>query len=82
MNKFFDKVNHNRLLNILRETIDDEPLLTLLRQILNKEIFFKKYLHQFEKDVGIPQDNNLGVLLANIYLNKLDQFILKRKKVN
>jgi Type II intron maturase len=82
IHKFFDKVNHNRLLNILRETIDDESLLTLLRQIFNKEIFFKKYFYQPEKDVGISQNNNLGLLLANIYLNKLDQFILKRKKIN
>lgn len=82
INKFFDKVNHNRLLNLLRETIDDEPLLTLIRQILNKEIFFKNSSLKSEKNAGIPHTNNFGILLANIYLNKLDQFILKRKKVS
>ena len=81
INKFFDKVNHNRLLNILRETIEDEPFLTLLRQILNKKTFFKNYLHKSDKGMGLLQSNNLGILLTNIYLNKLDQFVLERKKV-
>lgn len=82
INKNWDKINHNRLLNILRETIEDEPLLILLRQILNKEMFFKECSNQFDKSAEILQSNNLGVLLTNIYLNKLDQFVLERKKVN
>lgn len=75
--QFFDKVNHNRLLNILRETIDDEPLLALLQQMLNQKIFFEEFS---EKNIGIPRNNSLGRLLANVYLHKLDEFILKRKK--
>lgn len=82
IHKFFDKVNHNRLLNILRETVDDEPLLALLRQILNKEIFLKKHFNLPEKNTGVLQGTHLDILLTNVYLNKLDQFVLKRKKAH
>ena len=75
--RFFNKVNEKRLLNILRETIKDEHLLSIIQQMLNSEILINKIGEGAMKGagIGIPQGNPLSPLLANIYLHKFDEFV-------
>lgn len=65
--KFFDSVDQNILLRLIRKKITDEKVLELVSDIIGS----------FEKDKsrGLPLGNVTSQLFANIYLNELDQFI-------
>lgn len=65
--KFFDSIDHLRLLDILREHIGDDNAFWLCEKII----------HSFEKSPGkgLPLGNVTSQLFANIYLNKLDHFV-------
>jgi group II intron reverse transcriptase/maturase len=67
--KFFDRVNHDRLMSKLRSMIKDQRVLDLIR----------KYLNSGLTDQGVPQGGPLSPLLANIYLDELDKELTKRK---
>jgi len=71
--KFFDSINHEILLNLIKEKIFDKKLFNLIKQII----------FSFEKTYGkgLPLGNVTSQLFANIYLNELDQFIKKELKV-
>jgi retron-type reverse transcriptase len=78
--KCFDRIDQNRLMNILRETIDDETLFHTIHRMLKCRVVG---LHLGGPDVskgfGIPQGNPMSSILANIYMNELDNHILKLK---
>jgi RNA-directed DNA polymerase len=76
---FFDGVNQKRLLNILRETIDDEPVIGLIKQLFNINVLHNEFKSDGEEGVGVPQGSFLSNFLGNIYLHKLDEFILKKQ---
>lgn len=80
--KFFDKTNEKRLLNILRENIEDEHLLSLIQQMLNAKILINELGDGAMEGagIGIPQGNPLSPLLANIYLHKFDEFVKTKIK--
>lgn len=67
-------------MNILRETIDDETLFHTIHRMLKCRVVG---LHLGGPDVskgfGIPQGNPMSSILANIYMNELDNHILKLK---
>jgi group II intron reverse transcriptase/maturase len=70
---FFDNIDHEILLNILNEQIHDGRFLELIRRMLKAGyiedwIFHKTYS-------GTPQGGIISPILANIYLNKLDEFV-------
>ena len=69
--KYFDNINKNILLNILKRKIIDEDLLWLIEQIL----FVQK------KEKGIEIGNYTSQTFANIYLNEVDQYIKHQLKV-
>jgi retron-type reverse transcriptase len=75
-------VNEKRLLNILRENIEDEHLLSLIQQMLNAEILINELGDGAMKGagIGIPQGNPLSPLLSNIYLHKFDEFVIIKIK--
>jgi len=69
----FDNIHHRVLLNILRESIDDERFLRLIEGMLTAG-----YLEEWTKHAthsGTPQGGVLSPLLANIYLHKFDEFV-------
>lgn len=75
---FFDNINHNILINILRKKIKDERFLNLIRKFLNAGFVSDfKYENTYS---GTPQGGIISPLLANIYLNEFDEYIMKIKR--
>jgi len=69
----FDNINHDALINILRESIDDERFLRLIREML--EAGYIEEWTKHETLSGTPQGGVVSPLFANIYLHKLDEFV-------
>ena len=76
ISKCFDSMNHEILLNILRKTIKDNRFINLIQKMLKAGKFGKDFIYG-KTYSGIPQGGVLSPLLANIYLNELDQYIKK-----
>lgn len=74
--KFFDEVNHQRLLWILGTRIGDKRLLRLISKILKTNIL--KGGMQEQRTKGTPQGSPLSPLLSNIVLDELDQELTRR----
>jgi len=76
--KFFDTIDHDTLLGILKRKIKDDNTIWLLKQIISS--FSSNYsLLGIEK--GVPIGNLTSQLFANIYMGELDQFIKHNLKV-
>ena len=71
--KYFDTVSHKILINILRDKIKDNNLISLIEKILNNH-FVKA------KDKGMPLGNHTSQFFANVYLNELDYFVKHKIK--
>lgn len=69
--KFFDRVNHDKLISILREKVKEREVLHLIRRYLKVGVLEDGKL--LDSDLGVPQGGPLSPLLANIYLDKLDK---------
>jgi RNA-directed DNA polymerase len=69
----FDRIHHAKLLKILRQTIQDERIIRLVRAMLKAGVMEDGAWHITEE--GTPQGGIVSPLLANIYLNELDWFI-------
>lgn len=70
---FFDNIDHNVLIGILRERIADERFLRLIRKFLNAGYVEDwKYNKTYS---GTPQGGIVSPILANIYLDKFDKYI-------
>ncbi len=69
----FDNIDHTILIKLLEKRIDDQKFLGLIRKFLNAG-----YLDNFQYHntfSGTPQGGIISPLLANVYLNELDQFV-------
>jgi len=76
LEKYFDTVNHSKLIQLLGETIKDGRVISLIHKYLKAGVVIK---HTFEESkVGTPQGGPLSPLLSNIYLNELDKELVKR----
>ena len=76
MEKFFDTVNHDKLMTIIGRTIKDGDVISIIRKYLVSGIMIDD---EYEDSiVGTPQGGNLSPLLANIMLNELDKEMEKR----
>lgn len=72
---FFDNIEHNVLINILRKRIEDERFLRLIRKFLNAG-YMEDW--RFNKTYsGTPQGGIISPILANIYLNEFDKHMKK-----
>jgi group II intron reverse transcriptase/maturase len=67
LEKFFDPVNHDLLIKMVREIVKDEAIITLIKK------FLKSGVMEDELVQGTPQGGNLSPLLSNIYLTKFDR---------
>lgn len=69
--KYFDTVNHDKLVSILRERINDAPTLHLIRSFLKSGVMENGLESPTEE--GVPQGGPLSPILSNVYLDKLDK---------
>ena len=71
LEKFFDKVNHDRLMSTLAKRIQDKALLKLIRKYLQAGVMMNGVVSSTDK--GTPQGGPLSPLLSNIVLDELDK---------
>lgn len=76
LEKFFDKVNHDRLMQQLSRRIEDKRLLKLIRRYLTKGIMAEGVVNR--RTEGTPQGSPLSPLLSNIVLDELDKELESR----
>ncbi len=70
LSKYFDTLQHAKLLLILRRTIKDEMVIQLIKKYLKSGVMENGICVKTEE--GSPQGGPLSPLLANIYLNEFD----------
>jgi RNA-directed DNA polymerase len=76
LEKFFDRVNHDRLLAKIAERVSDKRLLKLIRAFLRTGVMENGLVSPAEE--GTPQGGPLSPVLSNIVLNELDQELERR----
>ena len=74
--QYFDTVNHDILINMLREEVKDERVIELIRKYLKSGVMEGGIISRTE--AGTPQGGNLSPLLSNIYLTKFDKLLESR----
>lgn len=76
LEKFFDKVNHDKLMSIIARKVEDKRILLLIRRYLQAGVMINGVARDTEE--GTPQGGPLSPLLSNILLNELDQELERR----
>jgi retron-type reverse transcriptase len=77
LEKFFDRVHHQRLLARLERKVHDRPLLDLIRRMLKAKVVMPDGV-VVSTEEGTPQGGPLSPLLSNIVLDELDQELSRR----
>ena len=73
---YFDTVNHDKLISILRENVNDSTTLHLIRKFLQAGIMENGLVKP--STMGMPQGGPLSPILSNIYLDKFDKELEER----
>ena len=91
ISKYFYRIDHAVLLNILSQRIKDDRLMRLIENIVNcdgEKFGLPRFMgpddveaDEWLGDVGMPIGNLTSQLFANIYLNELDQFCKHRLRI-
>lgn len=76
LEKFFDRVNHDKLMRMLHGRISDSRVLKLIRAYLNAGVMENGLATPSEE--GVPQGGPLSPLLSNIVLDELDKELERR----
>ena len=76
LSKYFDTLNHELLMNMVREEVKDKRVTDLIKKYLKSGVMEEGLLVRTEE--GSPQGGPLSPLLANIYLNKYDREMERR----
>ena len=76
LEKFFDKVNHDKLMSLVARKVKDKRVLKLIRKYLESGIMLNGV--KVKSEEGTPQGGPLSPLLANIMLDELDKELEKR----
>lgn len=74
--KYFDTVNHDKLMFLLSNHIKDKRVLRLIRKYLNSGVMINGIVA--ETYMGCPQGGPLSPLLSNIMLHEFDKELTKR----
>ena len=76
LSKYFDTLNHELLMNLMRKSIHDKRVIELIKKYLKAGVMENGLLVKTEE--GSPQGGPLSPLLANIYLNEYDREMASR----
>nr|WP_018289546.1 group II intron reverse transcriptase/maturase [Verrucomicrobium sp. 3C] len=76
LEKFFDRVNHDILMDRLAKRIDDKAVLRLIRRYLEAGVMLNGVV--VARDDGTPQGGPLSPLLANVLLDDVDRVLTRR----
>lgn len=76
LEKFFDNVNHDKLITLIMRNVKDGEIVSLIRKYLVSGIIIDDEYK--ESVIGTPQGGNLSPLLSNIMLNELDKELESR----
>ena len=76
LEKFFDRVNHDKLMSLVRERVDDPRVRKLIHRYLRSGVLEQGALH--ETTEGTPQGGPLSPLPANLLLDGLDRELERR----
>jgi RNA-directed DNA polymerase len=76
LEKFFDRVNHDKLMGLIAKRVGDKRLLKLIRAFLKAGVMENGLVGP--TDEGTPQGGPLSPLLSNIMLNELDRELERR----
>ena len=76
LEKFFDTVNHSKLIEVLSRTIKDGRVISLIHKYLNAGVAKDGFFQETEE--GVPQGGPLSPLLGNVMLNELDRELERR----
>ncbi|WP_026811325.1 group II intron reverse transcriptase/maturase [Arenibacter latericius] len=71
LEKFFDTVNHSKLIELLSRTVKDNRVVSLIHRYLNAGVQVGQTFEPSKE--GVPQGGPLSPLLSNIMLNELDR---------
>lgn len=74
---FFDNINHQKLIKILKRRINDDKFIELIWKFLKCGYLEEWVYHKTFS--GTPQGGLISPILSNIYLNEFDKFILEYK---
>ena len=77
LSKFFDTVNHSKLLQLLSDRIEDGRVVSLIHRFLRAPICEEGKVGN-KVTIGTPQGGVISPVLANILLNELDQLLDSR----
>lgn len=75
---FFDSVSHDLLMNKLKQIIHDSHVLELFEKWIKVEIYDGKRIWKINK--GIPQGSVVSPILANLFLDELDEMLMSFDK--
>ena len=76
LSKYFDTLNHELLMNLLRKNVHDKRVIELIKRYLKAGVVENGLLVKTTE--GSPQGGPLSPLLANIYLNEYDKEMERR----
>ncbi len=76
LSKYFDTINHELLMNMIRENIKDKGVIDLIKKYLKSGVMIDGVV--IETEEGSPQGGPLSPLLSNIYLDRYDQEMRRR----
>lgn len=76
LEKYFDTVNHDKLIGLVYKEVKDIRVIALIRKYLQAGVMINGVVNTTSK--GVPQGGNLSPLLSNIMLNELDAELEKR----
>ncbi|MBD3164069.1 hypothetical protein GF323_02640 [Candidatus Woesearchaeota archaeon] len=78
--KYFENINHNILLKIIKHKIKDKNIIWLIRKILKNCATQRGGEGLFNCEKGMPLGNLTSQFFANVYLNELDKYVKHKLK--
>ncbi len=76
LDRFFDRVNRDRLMSRIQARVDDKQVLRLIRRYLDAGVMVDEVIQPSRQ--GTPQGSPLSPLLSNVYLDDLDKELDRR----